>query len=429
MNQEKHDKRVVELLNAYHTNPVTQKLREKFFTPSFFNVIQKERSETVHSNFLKWLFDLQVSNGVEGFNIISSLLRVANERALEQQKMLPKDLIKAVYGNPTSIQISKVEREYPCRGVYFISEKNTKNFGIVDLVISGTFSQGSQTKPFKIIIENKIDAKEHDLQTWKYYTFFERGKQPDTPKDIEFEKAKYECPDHGNEKRVYLFLTPDFNPEDAVCDCNHFIKINYQDIMDYCIMPLLESSQLNTRNRLFIEEYSRTLSLPRINKIGKTVIMSLSKENADLLKEFWEANQELITMSLEALAKISKNEKEIKEGVDEVLNAIDKVKSSRIKFTIKHIGTGSEKPTNQTNLMYDLMSMYDKYSDKAGKDIVQQYENFGKFFCDDDTTGYSKDKFTFKDGTSKRVTTQRQRYPQNLEEIKKIAKEDGFLIV
>lgn len=421
------EKSVVELLNAYHTSPVTQKLREKFLTPSIFDVIQKDRSETVHSNFLKWIFDLQVSNGVEGFNIISSLLQAVNKRASEQGKELPTDLLKAVYGNHASIQISKkVEREYRCPGVYFKSEKK-RNFGIVDLVITGSFSQGSQIKPFKIIIENKVDTKEHDSQTWKYYTFFERGKQQDIPENIVIEgEPQYECPD--DEQRIYLFLTPEFNPKDAKCECKHFIKINYQDIMDYCIMPLLESSRLDSRNRIFLEEYSRALSLPYINNIGKTIIMSLSEVEKDLLKEFWEANQELITMSLQALTESSKG-KEEKDEIEETLNAIENLKSSRKKFSITHIATGKVKQTNQSNLMLDLMEMYDKHSSKTGKAIVSQYEKIGKVFCDDiTTTGYSKDKFTFEDGTSKRVTTQIQRYAGNLKRIREIAEADGFFI-
>ena len=206
------DENVVELLNAYHKSPVTHKLREKFLTPSIFDIIQKDRSETVHSNFLKWIFDLQRSNCIEGFNIISSLLQVAYKRALAQgkQEYFPDFLAKAVYGSPTSIQLSdEVEREYSCPGVYYNDDKKS-NSGIVDIVISGTVSRGNETKPFKIIIENKVDTREHDLQTWKYFTYFEGKKLPETPDSIVIKENKYNGPD--DELRIYLFLTPEFNP-------------------------------------------------------------------------------------------------------------------------------------------------------------------------------------------------------------------------
>lgn len=415
---------VIDLLNTYHKSPTTQKLREKFLTPSIFDIIQKDRSETVHSNFLKWIFDLQLSNGIEGFNIISSLLQVAYKRATEQgrQDYFPIYLAKAAYGSPTSIQLSdEVKRECPCDGVYYSDEKK-KNSGIVDIVISGTASQGNLVKPFKIIIENKVDTKEHDLQTWKYYTYFEGGKQEDTPESIIVKEKKYECPE--DELRIYLFLTPEFNPANARCDCNRFIKINYQDIMEHCIVPLLQSSQLDSRNKLFLEEYSRALSLPYINNIGKTIIMSLNPIDADLLKEFWEANQTLITMSLQALAQTSENDSEVQETV----NAIENLKSSRKKYTITDVNTGDTKSTNQSNLMFDLMKMYKEHSVKNGSDIRSCYEKLGSVFCDNEkTTGYS-DWLEFDDKTRVRVTTQMQRNAEKLDRIKEIAQEDGFLI-
>lgn len=419
------DENVIDLLNAYHISPITQKLREKFLTPSIFDIIQKDRSETVHSNFLKWIFDLQLSNGIEGFNIISSLLQAAYKRAVEQGKKeyFPDDLAKAAYGSPTSIRLSdEVEREYTCDGVYYSDDKNN-NFGIVDIVISGTASRGNSDKPFKIIIENKVDTKEHDSQTWKYYTYFEGKKADDAPKSITIKEEKYKRPD---ELRIYLFLTPEFNPANAGCGCDRFIKINYQDIMEHCIVPLLRSSQLDSRNKLFLEEYSRALSLPYINNIGKTIIMSLNPIDADLLKEFWEANQTLITMSLEALAQTSQDDKDIQETATAIAN----LKSSRKKYTITNIDTGVKVQSNQSNLMYDLMNMYiEKYGDKSRSIIISRYQGLGSVFCNDDkTTGYSKDPLIFSDRTKVRVTTQMQRNAGKLEKIKNIAQKDGFLI-
>ena len=419
---------IVELLNTYYKSPVTHKLREKFLTPSMFDIIQKDRSETVHSNFLKWIFDLQLSNGVEGFNIISSLLQVAYKRALEQGKRdyFPEFLALAAYGNSSSIQLSnEVKREYACPGVYYKDEKKT-NSGIVDIVISGTAYSGSQTKPFKIIIENKIDTKEHDLQTWKYYTYFEGEKLDATPDRIEIKEKKYNG--KNDELRVYLFLTPESNPSNVQCDCNRFIQINYQDIMEYCIVPLLYNSQLDSRNKLMLEEYSRALSLPYINNIGKTIIMSLNPVDTALLKEFWEANQTLITMSLQALAQANKDEIERHE-IEETLNAIENVNSSRKKYTITQISTGQKKNTNQSNLMFDLMSMYRDYTNMAGQSIIKKYEEIGKAFTNDrELTGYSKESLTFKDGISTRVTTQIQRNAEKLNRIKELAQSDGFII-
>lgn len=414
---------VVDLLNAYHRSPITHRLRERFLTPTIFDIIQKERSETVHSNFLKWMFDLQLTDKIEGFNIISLLLQIAYKRAIEQGKQdsFPNLMAKIAYGAPDSILLSNaVEREYRCNGVYCKSDGKS-NSGIVDLVITGSANYKGSAVPFKIIIENKINSAEHDLQTWKYFTYFEGKKQDNTPDNIVIENKLYQATD--NELRVYLFLSPESNPENVKCACPHFIKINYQDIMDHCITPLLECPQLNTRNRLFLDEYSRVLSLPY--NYNDNTIMSLSPIDVNLLNEFWEANQKLISMSLQALAQTSQDA----DTINQALNSITSINKSRTQFTITYTSTGETKQTNQSNLMFDLMTMYNNLNIKPGQCVVSQYGNIGKVFCKDSlTTGYSKEWIKFDDGTKVRVTTQIQRYPDKLESIKAEALKDGFLI-
>lgn len=391
------------MLNEYHRNPITRKLREKFLTPSIFDIIQKDRSEEVHSNFLKWLFGLQNTLGNEDFNIISSLLRLAYTRAREQGLTdFPKDLIKSAYGSASSIQLIEVEREYNCPGA-----------GFVDLVVSGVAIEANEKVSFKIIIENKVDSKEHHSQTRKYYNYFE-GRE-------------YKGAD--GEQRIYLFLTPEFNAADAQCECSHFIKINYRDIMNYCIHPLKSVSGLNPRNRLFLDEYSRALSLPYINNVHKTIIMSLDPDDEVLLTKFWEANKDLIKMSLEAYkASGCGGDEEEQQEVQATIDAINNIgSSSRTKFKITVKATGASINTNQMHLMEHLMELYNEHSSLDGKDIVEKYNRIGSVFVESAKTGYS-DWFTFKDSTRKRITTQQQRDSSKLEKIIKMADEDGFII-
>lgn len=427
----------VELLNRFYTSSVTRRLHEKFLTPSFFDIIQKDRSETVHSNFLKWMFDLQGTLGTGGFNIISALLRAAHRRAKEQKVSFPDELAEAAYGHTAAISLTEeIRREYRCPGINYHKGRDASGqTGIVDLVISGTCTAPGGARPFKIIIENKVDSQEHDLQTWKYYTFFERSEdafgQSKVVADgtagtdyIQVESWEYNGPE--NELRIYLFLTPESNPADAKCSCEHYIRINYQDIMDHCINPMLQSSRLDARSRMYLEEYSRALSLPYINNIGKTIIMCLDPSDARLLKEFWEANQTLITMSLQALAQSSPEDN---EEITNTLNAITNLQNKRKPFTIRHIPTGETRSTNQTQLMRDLMEMYRTYEPNIPSTTIKNdYNKIGSVFIQagTKTTGYLD--MMFADNTTARVTTQVQRNPEKLEQIKKQAEKDGFLI-
>lgn len=410
---------IVELLNKYYRSPETQRLRDKFLTPSLFDIIQKDRSETVHSNFLKWLFDLQVTDSSEGFNIISSLIQVSYKRAIEQglRESFPKELIKAAYGNHMSIEVNeRAIREYRCHGV----SNNSRQNGIVDLVINGFSIYQGNKKPFKIIIENKVDTEEHNNQTWRYYTFFE-GKKSDTPSEIEINNSQYHAPE--NEDRIYLFLTPAFNPKEVNCSCPHFIKINYQDLMEHCINPLLQCSSLNLRSRLFLEEYSRALSLPYINNLGKNTIMCLNETDKALLKQFWEANQQLISISLEALNNYYSDDK---EEIENAINAINALQGKSTKYSIKVLKTGKVKSSNQTNLMYDLVDLYQTETEKTLQDVRDRYNEISSIFNNDKTiSGYKWLKFR---GVPIGITTQKQRNRDIVEKITALAKNDGFEI-
>lgn len=45
----------------------------------------------------------------------------------------------------------------------------------------------------------------------------------------------------------------------SVCSCDYFIHINYQDILDNIILPLIKSEVIGPRHKLILNEYAETL--------------------------------------------------------------------------------------------------------------------------------------------------------------------------
>ena len=71
--------------------------------------------------------------------------------------------------------------------------------------------------------------------------------------------------------KFFVYLTPISNDNLSAFDdigmdqkskSEYFININYQDVLDYIIEPLLDSCDLSNRIRMILEEYVLSLSLP-----------------------------------------------------------------------------------------------------------------------------------------------------------------------
>ena len=84
--------------------------------------------------------------------------------------------------------------------------------------------------------------------------------------------VRYYTACHTSE-RIFVFLTPITNAElddiskideNKKCKDKHFVNINYQDILNEIIEPLLANQNLSSRVRVLLEEYVLSLSLPGI---------------------------------------------------------------------------------------------------------------------------------------------------------------------
>ena len=69
----------------------------------------------------------------------------------------------------------------------------------------------------------------------------------------------------ASSKPILIFLAPDYE-KDIKCKCEAFIKVSYQNLVDYVIEPCLMNVS-NNQAKSLIENYLRCLSNTTINEI------------------------------------------------------------------------------------------------------------------------------------------------------------------
>ena len=325
-------------------------MREKYNDPSFFEIISKERSETTFSSFLKWLFSINVSLG--SASPVMMLLDILVRRSNMQQEntvLIPENLKTWIVSRKIKIQSLHVETEQPvsslARDVFDALCKNNKDeykkgyetgwIDYPDFVNALQIASNSQdridllidcnivdisgdNKKLQIIVENKIDSKEGGAKKYKDSTRL--------PKDYldASQTKRYYLGTHRTDKnagdvyQLYVYLTPlpsakldNFNHlKDEQCeelrDNEHFIQINYQDILDGIVVPLLHSTSLSSRSRFFLEEFKNELTYPNVEATGGTSFIAVSEDASAKISSKWEEYKTLITDS--AIAAVQEQE-------------------------------------------------------------------------------------------------------------------------
>lgn len=291
--------KVEEWLMQFHSNQATRAIIRKINQNSILDIYGIARSETHHSKFLAWLFNPNESHNT-GELALRKLLNIAVRRGIEQNNQ-SKDflwvkktvLTSATHSLTSASHVQVLTESY----VEAQGKKGAK--GRIDILIQNVeLGAGS----INIVIENKIYSNEHDEQTT---TYFEGINQK-----------------HPNPKNIFLYLTPKSNCEmpkedGPSCTCKDFIEINYQDILTEVLTSILEEP-ISSATRIAIEDYIHCITSPSIHsKIYNT--MAVDKETNEMLKKFWDANEELILAAINAFA--TSGEKKYK-GVSEAQKAI-----------------------------------------------------------------------------------------------------------
>lgn len=351
---------------------------------NFFNILGIERQELVHSRFISWLLNSNSSHGLGTKpleNFLKLLQSAINEKVNSPNKDTYNELLNKIW--PYKYKVENIE-------VY--NEKD-------DIDITVQFELIECDKLITIYIENKVDAKEHDCQTNKYYN------------------------KHKGDNALFVYLTP-LHPlkmrhlNKPECKCQQFIQINYQQLLDEVIEPAqkeLSNNKDKNRDRFFINEYIINLSNTPNKKNNNDTnisnnIMAIPME--EQLKLWKEVKQEKANFAkkLYTFASLSPELQEHMDAVETIMNAITSdCKGDFIVFYDKHIYC--EKSAKDTLLkvvkqiiekteLDSVIAANNKISNKSERLITSNSENRrsiepleGNFHLNTDNSNSLKIKF------------------------------------
>lgn len=265
---------------SFNNDASVQKLNNLYHSKSFSEILGVDRKEATHSNFLAWLLNDEEDHSLSKFPLRKFIEVIA--RLDKKQFSKNKDFFDTVI--VSSYDISNIE---------VFKEKHSGN-GRVDLYVKSSVSYLGKQKDLKIIIENKVAAKESNKQTLRYFKNFKTDK--------------------NSEIVLFVYLTPISNIDLAKLEepqtvSKEFIHINYQTIVDYLLEPILKRNA-SERTKMIVNEYIKSLSQTTMDKNSNehkpNLIMALSTEERNLLNDFWDKNQKIIKAALHARS-IDKN--------------------------------------------------------------------------------------------------------------------------
>lgn len=314
--------KVEEWLMQFHANQATRAIIRKINQNSILDIYGIARSETHHSKFLAWLFNPNESHNT-GELALRKLLNIAVRRGIEQNNQSEDFLwVKKRVLTSASLSSTSTSNVQVLTESYVDAQGKKGAKGRIDVLVSNLALGGELVN---IIIENKIYSNEHDEQTTTY-----------------FEGINKKFPD---KKNIFLYLTPKPNwemPEvdGPSCTCKDFIEINYQDILTEVLTSILEEP-ISSATRIAIEDYIHCITSPSIHSKNYNS-MATDKETNEMLKKFWDANEDLIRAAIYAFA--SSEDEDSKDEINNLKEALDSYTISRdyTQYRINGQGTYSK---------------------------------------------------------------------------------------
>lgn len=287
------------LITDFNSDKEIIALREKYKEPTFFEIISKQRSENTYSSFLKWMFQSS-SNDLNSVSPILLLLDILVKRGEEQKQQNQIDNSFKQQIVTRNFQLNSIEVETEKSVGVLVDElkqnwPETENSVGQELLIKKCQDRIDifikchldNNQELQIVIENKIDSNEglNKKQVKTGWTAYDERKQT-SRYHIATKRNRYDTL-----KQLYVYLTPSLNNE---CDCDNFIKITYQDIIDGIIVPMLSTTSLSSRARFFLEELKTELTFPSLEGSNVKSSIAISNENSERFNKIWERHGKLI---------------------------------------------------------------------------------------------------------------------------------------
>ncbi len=286
-------------------------LKKYYAEESLFKTLHMSREEKVHSNFIAWLLNPLASHELNYLSLqkFLQMLAVVSEKDINNQSYFPKDLVdKFLLEDISLTDKCEVMAEVPTGTIADFDKK-----GRIDILIHLCFKDSSKILP--IIIENKVLSTENK----------ENDNKKQTQKYLEWGKVRY-SDTTKYENPIYVFLAPDYE-RDIKCACEDFIKLSYQNLVNYFIEPCL-LNVVNEQAKYLIENYLRCLNNSTVNSelsFKEKRIMAFTTKEKELLEKFYEKNKDIFDAVLTMLS----TDEDLSDADRDKMKAVVKIASSR----------------------------------------------------------------------------------------------------
>ncbi len=332
------EKSTIELLTEYNIDPQNTAIKQYYDADNLWKTLHIERDENKHSAFLAWLFEHDVNS--ENSPLIK-LLNLLVRRSSDEQ--MDPHLKMAILKAKLKIKSANVTNEMSISRLSTLASNDR-----LDIYIKCDVEGVEKFSQLEIIIENKVDAVEGLPKTKKEKAEdWERNR-------YQTQRYYYAC--HENRKddttlQLFVFLTgKDQKPTDE----QHFITINYQDLVDYILDPYLKNNNIDSHTEMAVKEYLRILGNPYFK-----TILATTMEEKELLKDFYERNKDLFMRAIDVMIATTTDEDE-KASYENLRDTIEKTSVVRRHYTINGQGDFS---------MYDVMGKFAIYRMEKGDTI------------------------------------------------------------
>jgi len=273
---------VENLIYNFKKDEQCTRLRTSFAQPSFLELHGMHRIEAAHSKFIAWLLQNEELNTDKVCSPILRLLDIIVFRQQQQRVELnepTKNALLKLKSGAFSLRDVKVDEE--------VSYKDSDNSHRIDLVIICTLNIGGEDKPVHIFLENKVCASE---------TFNKKANAGQT-------SGYYETYNDYSKIQFFVFLSPATEIQlktnlQKLRDCEYFIGINYQDILDHILIHLSSNPNIAVQSRILIEQYCRALGW---DSNGEGFIMAQPSAQKNDLNLVWQNHNNLIRLIIKAL--------------------------------------------------------------------------------------------------------------------------------
>jgi hypothetical protein len=216
--------------------------------------------------------------------------------------------------------------------------------------------EDDKARKLQIVIENKIDSREGKGKKKTGVEGYDNATQT--------QRYHYATALKNSEyvTQLYVYLAPAGVDKCELDDV--YIQINYQDIVDGIIMPMLASSALSLRQRFFLEEFKTELTFPSLESDKVRNSIANSMESTECFKKIWDNHKALILdaaiCSIESDIYLWADEYVLRPSNKELLKKCKEVDESRIpEKWLKKLGNirvvfGSNEKNDFNKLLKDL---------------------------------------------------------------------------